>query len=153
MIILGIDPGFGRMGVAVLKKEKGKEKIIYSSCLVTSNSLRYPERLCYLGKEVEKIFGKFKPDVIAVEKIFFFKNQKTALQVAEVRGIIIYLASLKKIPVKEFTPLEIKMALTGYGRAEKCQIEKMVCAITGIKKTPKYDYEIDAIAIALCCRG
>jgi len=155
MIILGIDPGFGRMGCAILKKTGSGDNLIYSVCLTTDKKLSYDKRLLFLGKEIKKIISKFKPNVIAVEKVFFFKNQKTALQVSEVRGIIFYLAASKKIPVKEFTPLQVKMSLTGYGRAEKQQVQKMVQAIlnppAGGKEISKQDDEVDAIAIALTC--
>lgn len=147
MKILGIDPGFGRMGCAVLEKDK----IIYSTCLISDKKLPYEKRLFYLGEKIKKIINKYKPDVIAVEKVFFFKNQKTALQISEVRGMIFYLAASKKIPIKEFTPLQVKISLTGYGRAEKQQVQKMVQAILKTKEMPKQDDEIDAMAIALTC--
>lgn len=151
MIIFGIDPGFDRMGCAVLQKDKTGEKIVYSTCLVSDRKLPYPKRLLFLGKELEKIFLKHKPDVVAVEKIFFTQNQKTALQISEVRGIILYLASLKNIPIIEFTPLQVKMALTGYGKAEKKQVQKMVEKILNLNKDgkKKLDDEIDAMAMAL----
>ena len=155
MIILGIDPGFGKMGCAILKKTGVCDNLIYSTCLTTDKKLPYEKRLLFLGKEVKKIISKFKPNVIAVEKVFFFKNQKTAFQVAEIRGIILYLAVVNQIPVKEFTPLQVKISLTGYGRAEKQQVQKMVQVIlnppAGGKKMSKQDDEIDAIAIALTC--
>jgi crossover junction endodeoxyribonuclease RuvC len=153
MIILGIDPGFERMGCAVLKKEKGRDELIYSVCLKTDKKLDFEKRLLILGKEIEKIIKKFRPDVIAVEKVFFFKNQKTAMQISEVRGMILYLAASNKIPIKEYTPLQVKMGLTGYGRAEKQQVQKMVEAILKPKNIPKQDDEVDAIAIALTCRS
>lgn len=151
MIILGIDPGFGRLGCAVLEKSRGGEKLIYSICLVSDKKLSQEKRLLSLGQKLEKIIKKYKPDIIAVEKLFFFKNQKTIIGVAEARGMILYLAAKAKIPIMEFTPLEIKMALTGYGRAEKRQVASMVKAILKLKKIPENDDEIDAIACALTC--
>jgi crossover junction endodeoxyribonuclease RuvC len=151
MIILGIDPGFEKLGCAVLKKEKGRDDLIYSTCLITDKKLDFEKRLLCLGRELEKIIKKYKPDVIALEKVFFFKNQKTASQISEVRGMILYLATSKKISIKEYTPLQVKMGLTGYGRAEKYQIKKMVQTILKIKEMPKQDDEVDAIAIALIC--
>lgn len=153
MIILGIDPGFERMGCAVLKKENRRDELIFSVCLKTDKKLDFEKRLLLLGNELKKITSKFKPDVIAVEKVFFFKNQKTAMQISEVRGMILYLAASKKIPIKEYTPLQIKMGLTGYGRAEKQQVQKMVKIILKSQNIPKQDDEIDAIAIALTCRA
>lgn len=151
MKILGIDPGFNRMGCAVLEKTKTGEELIYSTCLASDKKLAHERRLFLLGQKLEKIIKKHKPNIIAVEKLFFFKNQKTIIGVAEARGIILYLAAKTKIPVMEFTPLEIKMALTGYGRAEKGQVESMVKAILKLKKGPKIDDEIDAIACSLTC--
>jgi crossover junction endodeoxyribonuclease RuvC len=147
MTILGIDPGFARMGCAVLENDK----IIYSTCLISDKNLPQEKRLLSLGKKVEEIIKKYNPDVLAIEKIFFGKNQKTALQISEVRGMIFYLAASKKIPIKEFTPLQVKISLTGYGRAEKQQVQKMVQVILKTKEMSKQDDEIDAIAIALTC--
>lgn len=151
MIILGIDPGFERLGCAILKKTNAGDNLIYSTCLTTDKKLPYEKRLFYLGEKIKKIINKYKPGVVAVEKVFFFKNQKTALQISEVRGMIFYLAASKKIPIKEFTPLQVKISLTGYGRAEKQQVQKMVQVILKTKEISKQDDEIDAIAIALTC--
>jgi crossover junction endodeoxyribonuclease RuvC len=151
MIILGIDPGLERMGCAILKRIGSKEILLYSTCVITSRKISYAERLLCLAKALEKIMNDFKPDILSVEKLFFAANQKTAMQIAEVRGIILYLAAKKKIPVKEYTPLQIKSCLTGYGRAEKFQVQKMVCAMLNIKTPPKYDDEMDAIATAITC--
>jgi len=151
MIILGIDPGFERMGCAVLERNKGKEKLLFSSCIITNRKNTYEKRLLELANSLKKIILKYKPDVISVEKIFFTSNQKTVMQIAEVRGVIFYLAAQKKIPVKEITPLQIKYSLTGYGRAEKTQVEKMVKNILNLKESPKYDDEFDAIAAAIAC--
>jgi len=151
MIILGIDPGFEKLGCAVLKKEKGHDNLIYSTCLITDKKLPYEKRLFYLGEKIKKMITKYNPNVIAVEKVFFFKNQKTVSQISEVRGMILYLAASNKITVKEYTPLQVKMSLTGYGRAEKQQVQKMVQVILKIKDVLKQDDEVDAIAIALTC--
>ena len=146
MVISGIDPGFDRMGCAVLEKTSKDENLLYSTCLVSDRKLSQEKRLLSLGREIEKIIEKYEPDILAIEKLFFTKNQKTAMMVSEARGMILYLAAEKGIEVRELTPLEIKMALTGYGRAEKRQVKNMVKAILRMKKMPKYDDEIDAIA-------
>lgn len=152
MIILGIDPGFDRMGCAVIEKSASStDKLIYSTCLVSKRNFLYESRLFGLGQKIEKIIKKYKPDAIAVERLFFTKNQKTALRVSEARGMVLYLAASKNISIYELTPLEIKIALTGYGRAEKIQVQKMVMNILKLKKAPKYDDEIDAIAAAIAC--
>jgi len=158
MIIIGIDPGFERMGCAILEKSPSGEKLIYSTCLVSSRSAAHEKRLLVLAEGLKKIIKDFKPDIMAIEKLFFSANQKTALKVAEARGVALLLAAENDLKVFEFTPLEVKMAMTGYGRAEKDQVRKMVLAILKIStdKKPaspagKLDDEIDAIAIALTC--
>jgi len=158
MLILGIDPGFERMGCAVLEKSPGGEKLIYSSCLVSSKNDPHEKRLLVLAEGLKKIIKKFKPDAMAIEKLFFTANQKTALKVAEARGVALLLAAENNFKVFEFTPLEVKMAMTGYGRAEKDQVRKMVLAMLKIDggnkpagEAGKMDDEIDAIAIALAC--
>ena len=151
MLILGIDPGFERMGCAVLEKSPGGEKLIYSSCLVSSKNDPHEKRLLVLAEGLKKIIKKFKPDAMAIEKLFFTANQKTALKVAEARGVALLLAAENNFKVFEFTPLEVKMAMTGYGRAEKDQVRKMAQVMLKMSESKKLDDEIDAIAIALAC--
>jgi crossover junction endodeoxyribonuclease RuvC len=138
------------MGCAILKKNGKRNDLIYSVCLKTDKNLSFEKRLLSLGKSLEKIIKNYKPDIISLEKVFFFKNQKTASRISEVRGMILYLAAKNKIEVREYTPLQVKMNLTGYGRAEKFQVQKMVEIILKNNKIPKQDDEADAIAIALC---
>ncbi|MEW5907881.1 MAG: crossover junction endodeoxyribonuclease RuvC [Patescibacteria group bacterium] len=149
MIILGIDPGFDRLGYAVLSKEKRGLKLIHSDCLLSEKKLPYEKRLFFLAEKVGRIITKYHPDILAIEKIFFTKNQKTALRISEMRGAILYLASSYNLCVLELTPLQVKIAITGYGRAEKSQIQKMIGNELKIKNKPKYDDETDAIAIGL----
>jgi len=149
MVILGIDPGFDRLGCAILKKENGKEELLFSTCLNSRRGDPHGERLLMLGKEINKIIDEYKPNWMAIEKLFFTSNQKTAIKVAESRGMLLYIAATKSLEVVEFTPLEIKMALTGYGKAEKWQVQKMVQSILKLNPMPKSDDEIDAIACAL----
>lgn len=153
MIILGIDPGFERMGCAILEKSSGSsgEKLIYSACLVSSRNDPHKERLLVLANGLKKIIRDFKPDMVAIEKLFFSANQKTALKVAEARGVALLLAAENNLTVVEFTPLEVKMAMTGYGRAEKSQVRKMVQTMLRIENKRMLDDEIDAIALALAC--
>lgn len=151
MIILGIDPGIEKMGCAVLEKSKNGEKLLHSSCFITDKKTPHEKRILKLGQELEKIIKKYKPDIMAVEKLFFSQNQKTALIVSEARGMVLYLAAINNISVTELTPLEIKMALTGYGRAEKRQVQSMAMTILKIEKAPKHDDEMDAIATAIAC--
>lgn len=151
MKILGIDPGFSRLGYAVLEKDKKSLRIIDCDCFETSSKLNYGKRLLLVADKVKNLISKYKPDAMAIEKIFFAKNQKTALQIAEVRGILLYLAASSKIPAYEHTPLEVKMALCGYGKATKEQVQKMLKTILKAPSLPKSDDATDALAIGLTC--
>ncbi len=166
MIILGIDPGYDRLGIAILEKPvKGREKLLFSSCLTTSSKETIYSRLLKVGNEISNILEEFTPDALAIETLFITKNQKTAMRVAEARGIIMYEAIKKNIPVFEYSPMQIKMAVTGDGTSDKLRITKMVRALISMapllennKKGPEpskppvkplLDDEYDAIAVAL----
>jgi crossover junction endodeoxyribonuclease RuvC len=148
MNVLAIDPGFGRCGVAVLEKDDRKVRVIFSECIETSAKLPFPQRLAYVAAECERVIQKEKPAVMSIEKLYFATNQKTAMQVAEVRGALIALAARYGIPVYEYTPMQVKAAL-GYGRADKKQIAKMLHMLIKIEKHIKYDDEYDAIALGV----
>ncbi|OGI85831.1 crossover junction endodeoxyribonuclease RuvC [Candidatus Nomurabacteria bacterium RIFCSPLOWO2_01_FULL_39_17] len=151
MIILGIDPGFERLGIAILEKNKSekKEKIIFSECFKTSSKLDFSERLHLIGGRVKKIIKKYRPEILAIETLFLNTNQKTVMHVAEVRGAIIYEAMNFGLKVFEASPPQIKIATTGYGRANKEQMMKMVKILLAINNSTKSDDELDAVAIAL----
>lgn len=153
MVIFGIDPGLATTGYGIIKikNRNAKIKIIDYGCVKTSAKLLLAERLEIIYKELEKLIKKYKPDKIVIEKIFFAKNVKTAMQVGEARGVVTLLAIQNRIPIFEFTPLQIKQALTGYGQASKEQIQKMVKIILGLKEIPKPDDVADALAIAITC--
>lgn len=152
MRILGIDPGYERVGIAVIEKEENsKEILLYSNCFKTKKELVFNERLFLIGNEINKIIQQFKPNILAIESLFFNTNQKTALLVSEARGTIIYEAKKNNLNVYEYTPLQIKNATVGYGRASKNQVDTMVRQLISIPKTIEQDDEIDAIAIALTC--
>ena len=152
MRVLGIDPGFERVGIAIVEKERNsKENLLYSNCFKTKKELPFNERLFLIGKEINKTIGQFKPKILAIESLFFNTNQKTVLLVSEARGVIIYEAKRRDLEVYEYTPLQIKNAVTGYGRASKDQVDTMVRQLISISETIKQDDEIDAIAIALTC--
>lgn len=148
--ILGIDPGFDRLGVCILDKEGNKETLIYSTCIETSKKDTFEKRLGDAGLALEKILKEYKPQELAIEKIFFTKNQMTAINVAEVRGVCLYLSHIHGLSIHEYSPPEIKLAVTGYGKATKDDIAHMVPKILK-NQTAKglLDDEIDAIAIAL----
>jgi crossover junction endodeoxyribonuclease RuvC len=150
MIILAIDPGYERLGIAVLEKSpKQKEILLHSECFKTSAKIPHHERLTLIGKKIKEIIKKFSPEVLATEKLFFSKNQKTALLVAEARGVILYSASSAGLEVFEYTPACIKIAVTGYGKSEKRQIIDMVKKLIVVPKNENSDDEFDAIAIGL----
>ncbi|MFH1789935.1 MAG: crossover junction endodeoxyribonuclease RuvC [bacterium] len=149
-IILGIDPGFGRIGWGVIIGEKGEWSAVNYGRIETSMKDPFIERLAELKREIEKIIKKYKPTRMAVEDLFFFKNLKTAIKVGQARGVILLTAVENKLEVDEFTPLQIKQAITGYGRAEKYQMQKMVQTILQLKHKIASDDAADALAVALC---
>lgn len=149
MRIISIDPGYERMGVAVIEKTDGKEHLVFSECFRTSPKIPHAERLKFIGKEVESVVKKYKPEALAIETLFFSKNQKTALQVSEARGVILYIVAANDIPVKEFSPADIKIAVTGHGGSDKKQVTFMVKKLVKVGKEIKYDDECDAIAAGL----
>jgi len=126
MRILGIDPGYERLGVAVLEKNKNdnKEKVLYSECFKTSAKLAFPERLLLLGEKIKNVIKEYSPEVLAIETLFLNTNQKTVMHVSEARGVIIYEAIANQLKIFEASPPQIKMATTGYGGASKEQIIK-----------------------------
>jgi crossover junction endodeoxyribonuclease RuvC len=148
--ILGIDPGFDRLGICILDKEGTKETLIFSTCIVTSRKDTFEKRLVVIGEQLEKIIANYSPAELAIETLFFTKNQKTIITVAEVRGICIYLAHKAGVALYEYSPPQIKLAIAGHGKASKDDIAIMVPKIL---KQPllinTLDDEIDAIAIAL----
>jgi len=150
--ILSIDPGYERTGIAIIEKFLNKKEVlIYSDCFKTSPKSPFEERMFLIGNEISLLIKKFHPDVCALEKLFFNTNQKTAMMVSQVRGMIIYQAMLNKMNVFEYNPSEIKIAITGYGKSSKYQITNMVKKLIEVKKKILYDDEFDAIAVGLTC--
>lgn len=147
--ILGIDPGYEKLGIAIIDRKGGADTLVHSECFKTKKSLSFEKRLLALGERVESIVKQFKPDTLAIENLFVSNNQKTAMRVGEVRGVVIYICEKSGLYILEFTPLQVKIAVTGYGRSDKKQVEKMVSCLISIKKEIEEDDEIDAIAIAL----
>ncbi|MDD5165462.1 MAG: crossover junction endodeoxyribonuclease RuvC [Candidatus Pacebacteria bacterium] len=150
MIILGIDPGYDRLGIAVIEKPlKGKEVLIYSDCFTTSPKDSIYDRLKAIGGEISRIIEIYKPDALAIETLFITKNQKTAMRVSEARGIIIYEGLKKNVLIFEYSPMEIKMAITSDGTSDKERVTRMVQILVTIPKKVALDDEYDAIAVAL----
>lgn len=151
MRILAFDPGYNRLGIAVIEKNNGKETLVYSSCFIT-NKVDLPEkRLLLIGSETRRLIKEYSPGAIAIEKIFFTKNHKTALRVAEVRGVIQECVAENGLGLFEYGPTEIKVAMTGHGRSDKSQVTGMVKKILKFDKKEALDDEFDAIAVGLTC--
>ncbi len=152
-IILAIDPGYERLGICLLKKDytNNKISIVHSECFKTKKELDFNERLYILGKHVEEIIEKYNPKNVVVESLFMNTNQKTALKVSEVKGVLVYIAKKTNLDLFEYTPLQIKSAVTGSGRSDKIAVQKMLFLILPELKniTKKIDDEYDAIACGL----
>ena len=150
MRILGIDPGLAIVGYSVLDIEKEDNLLVSSGSIQTDKNKSDAERLLEIMIDMQTIIDKYKPDVASVEKLFYFKNQKTVIPVAEARGVILAILQKNNIKIAEFTPIEVKQMITGYGRASKDEVAKIVQMSIKYNKLPKLDDTIDSIAIALC---
>ena len=151
MRILAFDPGYERLGVAVVEKIKGKEKLLHSACVRTSAILSFDKRLAELGAAAEALIKKWEPDAIALEEVFFKGNAKTAMQVAEVRGMLAYIAASKGLAVHHYTPSEVKVAVTGHGASDKRAVALMVGKLVALPAGKRLDDELDAIAVGITC--
>ncbi len=149
MRILGIDPGFALVGFSILEDNGGKIDVLDYGVISTSKDEEFSTRLAIIYNGICDLIDTYKPDAMALEELFYFKNQKTVIPVAEARGVIVLAGKQKLGNLYEYTPLQIKQALTGNGRAEKKQIQFMVKNILGLEKIPKPDDAADAIAVAL----
>lgn len=148
MRIISIDPGYERLGIAVMEKSN-KEYLVFSECFKTKADIPFVERLELVGREVARIIAEYQPEVLAIENLFITTNQKTAMRVSETRGAILYQARLSKLDIFEYTPLQIKTATTGYGKATKGQVISMIGKILPEAKNIKQDDEMDAIAVGI----
>lgn len=151
MTIIGIDPGTATIGFgAVKRKRDGSLKCLGFGTIETNPSKKPEERLQRLNNELSKLIKKYKADLLATEKVFFFKNKKTAISVSQAQGVILLTAAKNKIPVLELAPLEVKMAITGMGRAEKELVQKRIKRKLKLKEIPRPDDAADALAVAIC---
>lgn len=153
MKLLAIDPGFERIGIAVIEKTlKGKEVLLYSDCFKTSPKIPFVERLNLIGGEVARVIKEWDPSAFAIEKLYFATNKTTAMGVAEARGVLCYEAARAGLHFFEYTPIQIKVATTGYGKATKDQVLSMTAKLISLPENKKMiDDEVDAIAIGLTC--
>ena len=150
MIILGIDPGFAIVGVGIIEYSGNKFRTIDYFAITTKANTPIEERLKIIYDGISDAIKTYKPDFVAVEELFFNNNAKTAIAVGQARGVILLSAVNHKVPIFEYTPLQVKQAVVGYGRADKTQVQQMVKAILGLKAVPKPDDVADALAIAVC---
>ena len=150
MTIMGIDPGTATTGFGIVKKDRGNFEMLDFGIIATSPKDTASKRLEKIFQEILSILEKHKPELVVVEKLYFFKNLKTAMPVAEARGVILLAIQQSKVKIIELTPLEVKMGICGYGRAEKQQVQKMVKETLKLEKIPKPDDVADALALAIC---
>ncbi len=150
MLVLGIDPGTAIVGYALVQKNRNILEPVCYGCITTKPTSKDGDRLCTIENELKKIIEKFKPDAAAVEKIFFFKNVKTVIGVSQARGVIMNALARLNIETFEYTPLQVKISVSGYGKAPKQQVQKMVKTLLCLKEIPKPDDAADALAIAIC---
>ena len=150
-IVLAVDPGFDRIGLAIMKLERDRPKLLFSECLKTDSKKTRPERLLSIGRRIKEVVKKWRPETLAIETIFFNTNTTSAIGVAEARGIIIYEAIRARMKIFEYGPQTIKIAVTGYGKADKIQMANMVKKLVSLpqKTSKRLDDEVDAIALGI----
>ena len=150
MIIMGVDPGLANTGLGIINAEGQTLTSIHYDCIITESTADFAERLLRIHEALLRAIDAHQPDACAMESIFFAKNAKSAFQVGHGRGACILTAAIRGVPVFEYTPLQIKKALVGVGRAEKEQVQYMTRMLLGLKETPKPDHAADALAVAVC---
>jgi len=150
MLVLGIDPGTATTGFGLVKYERGREILVRYGVIKTSPDMDMPQRLVKINREYNDLLDEHHPDAVAIEQIFHHKNAKTVITVAQSRGVLLMTAAAREIEIAEYTPLQVKQAVTGFGNADKRQVQIMVQKILAIDKIPKPDDAADALAIALC---
>ena len=150
MLVIGIDPGVARLGYGVIQVDKGVATPLCYGCIQTKAGRRQAERLLTIYTEITVLLTKYSPDFLAIEKLFFTKNVTSAMSVSEVRGVILLAAEQHNIPVEEYTPNQIKQAITGSGRADKEQMQEMIKRLLHLDEVPKPDDAADGLSIALC---
>ena len=148
--ILGIDPGYAIVGYGVVDYSRNRFSTVGCGAVTTAAGMPFPKRLSDIYGDITSIIKKYSPEVLSIEKLYFNTNTTTAIEVAEARGVILLAAEMNGIPVFEYTPLQVKQAITGYGRAEKRQVMEMVKSFLGLAAIPKPDDTADALALAVC---
>lgn len=149
--ILAFDPGYERLGVAVIEKRNSKEVLLHSDCLRTSKDAPFEERLDAVASAAMDLIAHWKPEAVALERVYFQKNTKTAMQIAQVVGVLTQTAAAAGLPVKTYTPSQIKVAVTGNGRGDKKAVALMVPRLLALPPRKRLDDELDAIAVGITC--
>lgn len=150
MIILGIDPGTATTGYGIIDSQGNRNKLLDYNCIRTQAHTPLPQRLVRIHTELSGILDKFAPEQVAIEQLFFNRNTTTAFSVAQARGVLVLACAQKGLPIAEYTPLQVKQAIVGYGRADKNQIKYMVAKLLNLREKPLSDDAADALAIAMC---
>lgn len=150
MKILGIDPGTSRVGFGLIEKQNSHIVMLDYGCLETEPNLPQEEKLLTIFRDFTRLLIEYKPDLVVLEKIFFFKNAKTVIGVSQARGVILLAAKQANVPISEYTPLQVKMSICDHGRADKKQIQKMIVQWLKLSEIPKPDDAADALAVAVC---
>jgi crossover junction endodeoxyribonuclease RuvC len=150
VIVLGIDPGTARTGYGIVSREGSRLLPVDFGCLETIADRPLEGRLLLIHEAIDDLISTYRPDAVAVERVFFNRNVQTAFAVGQARGVVLLAAAQHALPVFEYGPHEVKIAVTGYGRAEKAQVQKMVQAVLGLASLPRPDDAADALAIAIC---
>lgn len=150
MVILGIDPGYAIVGWGVIEYEHSRFRVLGYGAITTNADTPFPQRLESIYNDMCYVFNKYKPSVMSMEKLFYNSNQKTVIDVAQARGVITLCAQMHNKEIFEYTPLQVKQSVTGYGRAEKKQVMEMTRSILGLTSVPKPDDTADALALAIC---
>ncbi len=156
MVILGIDPGYAIVGFGVIRYERNRFTVLDFGAITTPAGMDFTERLKCIYEDLSYLFEKYRPDAMAVEKLFFNTNKKTAVDVAQARGVILLAAKMHGAECFEYTPLQVKQSVVGYGRAEKKQVQEMTRQLLNLSAVPKPDDTADALAMAIChahCSG
>jgi crossover junction endodeoxyribonuclease RuvC len=149
MIVLGIDPGTAAMGYGIVESKSGRLRMVDAGCLTTKPDASLPKRLLAIHGLLDELIALHRPDLLAVERLFFSRNAQTAFAVGQARGVVLLAAAQAEVPVREATPNEVKVAVTGYGAADKEQVGRMVAVCLGLKEPPRPDDTADALAVAI----
>ena len=150
MIVLGVDPGLATLGWGVIEAERGSQRLVDYGCILTTPQQSFPDRLCQIGRDMRALLRQYRPEEIAFEELFFARNVTTALTVGAARGVSLAACAEYTDRLYEYTPMQVKQAIAGYGKAEKQQVQQMVKLLLNLKTVPKPDDAADALGAAIC---